>query len=207
VRNKGGIPLGKPIVVFGGSFNPPTNAHLALAEQIINDYDVEKVLFMPVGDLYPKKDLIPAEFRVKMLEEVCKENDKFEVSRIEVDSEKCLSTIETLEILRRTYPNQEIWFVLGTDNLSQIHHWDRYEDIVTHFKLLVLERGEDRASDIIENHAVLKCFKHNIIIMKEEVRTNCSSTIVRKRLKKGKGIKYLVPMPVYQYIQTHELYQ
>jgi nicotinate-nucleotide adenylyltransferase len=201
------MPLGKPIVVFGGAFNPPTNAHLSLAEQIVNDYDIDKLLFMPVGDLYPKKDLIPAEFRVKMLEEVCKENEQFEVSRIEVDSDKCLSTIETLEILQSQYPNQEIWFVLGTDNLSQFHCWDNYEEILKKFKLLVLERGEDKAFTIIERHSVLKKYKHNIIIMNEEIRTNCSSTIVRKRLKEGKGIKYLVPMPVYQYIQTHGLYR
>lgn len=199
--------MNKPIVVFGGSFNPPTNAHFGLAEQIINDYDVEKVLFMPVGDHYQKPGLLSASIRVEMLKHVCTKHDKFEVSFVEVKCERQLPTIETLKLLELEYPNQELWFVLGTDNLRDLPNWDDYEELLSRFYIFVLERGDDKALDIVAEHEVLNRLKSNIIVMKEEIRTNCSSTIVRNRLKNGKGVDYLIPEAVNRYIKEYHLYQ
>lgn len=197
----------KPIVIFGGSFNPPTNAHFGLTEQIINDYDIEKVLFMPVGDHYAKPGLLPSTLRVEMLRQVCEEHDKFEVSTLETEGERQLPTIETLKLLQLEYPNQALWFVLGTDNLRDLPNWDDYEELLTDFYIFVLERGNDKAQDIIEGHSVLKRLKDNIIVMNEEIRTNCSSTIVRNRLRNGKRVEYLVPKAVHLYINENQLYQ
>jgi nicotinate-nucleotide adenylyltransferase len=197
----------KPIVVFGGSFNPPTNAHFGLAEQILNDYEIEKLLFVPVGDHYAKPGLLPASIRLDMLREACKGEKGFEVSSVEVDSENQLPTIETLELLRNQYPNQDIWFVMGTDNLRDLPNWDRYEDILKDFYLLVLERGEDKATDIIQEHEGIRSLKENIMIMNEEVRTTCSSTLVRNRLKEGKKVHYLIPEAVHEFIKENNLYQ
>ena len=195
-----------PIVVFGGAFNPPTNAHFGLAEQILNDYEVEKLFFMPVGDHYQKHGLLPATVRVEMLRETCKQQEGYEVSTIEVDSEKQLPTIETLELLRIQYPNQDIWFVMGTDNLRDLPNWDRYEDILRNFSLLILERGEDNASDIVQKHKVMRMYESKILVMNEEVRSTCSSTVVRNRLKDGKRVSFLIPEAVNRYITKHKLY-
>lgn len=197
----------KPLVVFGGSFNPPTNAHFGLAEQILNDYDVDRLFFMPVGDHYPKPGLLPATVRVDMLREACHAHDGFEVSTIEVESEKQLPTIETMELLRTQYINQDIWFVMGTDNLRDLPNWDRYEDILRDFSLLVLERGEDDASSIVEEYDVMKQYRANIIIMNEEVRSTCSSTIVRNRIREGKRVSFLIPESVNNYIRDNKLYR
>lgn len=196
----------KSIIVFGGSFNPPANAHFGLAEQIVNDYVIDKLLFMPVGDHYKKAELLPAPIRVEMLKTACKGNPVFEVSTVETDSDRQLPTIETLEILSEQYPNQDIWFVVGTDNLRDLPNWDRYQDILIHFHLLVLERGDDKASEIIYKDERLKSLDSNIIVMNEEVRTTCSSTLVRNRLKQGKKVQYLIPEGVYQYIREKDLY-
>lgn len=198
--------MDKPIVIFGGSFNPPTNAHFGLAEQILNDYEIETLYFMPVGDHYAKQGLLPASVRVDMLQEACRHHDGLEVSTLEVDSEKQLPTIETLELLRTLYNKQPIWFVMGTDNLRDLSNWDRYEDILRDFSLLVLERGEDDASSIVENHEMLKQYQEKIFIMNEEVRSTCSSTIVRNRLKQGKRVSFLIPESVNNYISRHKLY-
>lgn len=199
--------MNKPVVVFGGSFNPPTNAHFGLAEQILNDYDIDRLLFMPVGDHYQKKDLLPAFIRIEMLREMCKELDNTEVSTIEVEQDKQLPTIETLELLQKQFPNQKLWFVLGTDNLRDLPNWDRYDDILSKFQVLVLERGEEKAASIIEECEGFKSLDANILLMSEEVKTNCSSTLIRKRLKEGKRVKSLIPSSVYQYIKTNQLYQ
>lgn len=197
----------KPIIVFGGSFNPPTNAHMALAEQIVNEMELDTFLFMPVGDTYPKEGLLPAKHRLAMLQAVCEDIPKFEVSTIEIDSPRLLPTIDTLERVQENYPNHDIYFVLGTDNLRDLPNWDEYERMVKDFKLLVLERDNDQALDIVKMDSILCCYQDNIIIMKEEIRTNCSSTLIRNRLGSGKGVRFLVPAPVLKYIEIQQLYR
>ena len=74
------------IGVFGGAFNPPHNFHFSVAQEILNnDKDFRKIIFVPVGDKYQKEGLISAEHRFNMLKAVCDNNEKFEVSKIEID--------------------------------------------------------------------------------------------------------------------------
>lgn len=197
----------KPIVVFGGSFNPPTNAHFSLVEQILNEFDVEKVLIMPVGDFYIKEGLLPSKHRVAMLERACASFKGIEVSMIEVNANRQLPTIETLEYLAEENPSTPIWFVLGTDNLRDLPNWDRYEDLLSQFKILALERGDDSVSQIVKETSSLERFEQNIIKISEEVRSNCSSTIVRNRLRSGKYVQSLIPYSVLSYIQDNQLYK
>ena len=89
------------IVVFGGSFNPPLNSHFSLAESIVNEYEsVKKVVFVPVSSKYEKQGLLDDEHRYNMLKIVCDKNEDFEVSRIEIENERQLYTIETMELLK-----------------------------------------------------------------------------------------------------------
>ena len=91
----------KCIIVFGGSFNPPTNAHINLANQILKEYNIEKIIFVPVSTKYNKKGLAQDEIRFNLLKKVCSKYQNMEVSSIELDSERQLFTIETLRKIRR----------------------------------------------------------------------------------------------------------
>jgi len=103
----------KMIVVFGGSFNPPTVAHIELAKQIIDKAEnVEKLIFVPVSTKYNKEGLASDEERFNMLNTICNEYENLEVSSIELDSDRQLYTIETLKIIQEKYPNHEICFVI-----------------------------------------------------------------------------------------------
>ena len=116
----------KIIVVFGGSFNPPLNSHFSLAEQIVSEYEnVEKIIFVPVNQKYQKKGLLENKYRYEMLKCVCDKNDKFEVSDIELRNKRQLYTIETLEEIRKMYPNKTIWFTTGSDNLRELNTWEK----------------------------------------------------------------------------------
>jgi len=117
------------IVIFGGSFNPPLNSHFSLAEQIVNEYEnVEKVIFVPVNNLYEKADLLTNEHRYNMLNLVCSKNPFFEVSRVELDSSRPLYTIETLTLLQEEYPDKKIVFTMGSDNLKQLSTWEKQKN-------------------------------------------------------------------------------
>lgn len=197
----------KVIVVFGGSFNPPTNSHFSLAEQVCSLYaEVEQVLFVPVADGYPKKDLLEAKYRVEMLERVCAKNPNFKVCRVEVDSPQLLNSIETLRAIAKLYPGYELWLTLGSDNLKLMPSWPGYKEILERYKCLVLERNHDLFGEIIDSHKVFKLYRDRLIKMEEMVHSDCNATLLRRNLRQGKSIRYLVPDEVYEYIRQKGLY-
>lgn len=198
----------KQIAVFGGCFNPPLNSHFSLAEQLINEYnDIEKIVFVPVNSKYRKADLISNEHRYKMLKNVCDKNEKFEVSRIEIDSNRPLYTIETLIEFKKEYPEYEIAFILGSDNLKELNIWVKADELVKDFKIYVLERDKDSVEQILESNKFLKENKQAFIKAKNTITSNLSSTFVREKLKEGKSVRYLIPDEVISYVLENKLYQ
>lgn len=196
------------IVVFGGSFNPPLNSHFSIAQQLINQYDeVEKIVFIPVNKNYPKEGLIDNKHRYNMLKLVADKNEKFIISDIDFYEEKSLPTIDTLEKMQKQYPEKEIWFLTGSDNLKYLDTWDRVEDIVSKHKVIIMERESDQMDLIIENNPVLFKYRENFIRMNQEIRSNYSSTYVRKQIKGNKSVRYLLPDEVYEYILENKLYR
>lgn len=187
----------KIIAVFGGSFNPPANSHINLAKQILeNDKNIEKVIFVPVNEKYNKDGLASNEDRLFMLQEICKNNENIEVSDIEVSSQRQLYTIETLTLIQEQYKENEIYFVLGTDNLKELETWYKTKELLEKFKILVLERGSDKVEDIIENSDFLKRHKTAIIKSPNIEKIDLSSTEVREKVKAGEDIKELVPKEI-----------
>ena len=197
----------KIIAIFGGSFNPPLNSHFSLAEQMVNEYkEIEKVVFVPVSSNYAKKGLAENEHRYNMLKMVCDKNDDFEVSDIELLQDRQLHTLETLELLKKEYPNNTLYFTIGTDNLKELSTWWTAEELVSKYKIFVIERDEDIMNDNIENDEFLKRNQASFIKVKENIRSNISSTFVRDKIKQGKSIRYLTPDEVYYYIKENNLY-
>lgn len=198
----------KQIVIFGGCFNPPLNSHFSLVEQIINEYDnIEKVIFVPVNSKYEKAGLISNEHRYKMLKLVCDKNEKLDVSKIEINNIRPLHTIETLREFQKIYPEYEITFIIGSDNLKELSTWQKAEELVKDFKIYVLERDEDNVEEIIESDEFLKKNRQAFIKAKNNITSNLSSTYVREKIKEGKSIRYLTPDEVVSYILENKLYQ
>lgn len=199
----------KKIVVFGGAFNPPLNSHFSLAEQIVNEYEgIEKIIFMPVNSKYQKKEvLVSDEHRYNMLKLVCDDNKYFEVSTLELDSNRPLYTIETLKLVKEKYPEKEIIFMTGSDNLKEFETWNNPQEILDNFSVLVLERDDDSIEEIINSSEFLNKNKTSFLKIKNQIRSNLSSSFVRKQIREGKSIRYLMPDAVYKYIKQNKLYE
>ena len=198
----------KIIIIFGGCFNPPLNSHFSLAEQIISEYEnIEKIIFVPVNSKYEKVDLIGNEDRFNMLKKVCDKNKKFDVSRVEIESNKPLYTVETLEILQKEYKDFKLAFATGSDNLKTLSKWKKADELVKNFNVFVLERDNDDVDKIIENNEFLKKNRKSFIKAKKSIRSNLSSTFVRDKIKRGKSIRYLAPEEVITYIEENNLYK
>ena len=141
-----------------------------------------------------------------MIKLVVEKNDNFEVSNIDMQEKRSLYTIETLEKVQEKYPNDEICFLCGSDNLKEINTWKLGEKLISKYKIIVAERDTDLIEDIIKNDVLLNCFKENIIKLKGDIKFNFSSRYVRAQLKKGKSVRYLLPDDVFYYIKDNRLY-
>ena len=182
------------IAVFGGSFNPPTVAHINLAKQVLEEMnEIEKVIFVPVSTKYNKKGLASDEDRFNMLKSICNSQENLEASDLELKSERQLYTIETLRIIKEQNTGKEIYFIIGTDNLKELETWYKPNELLKSFKIIVLDRGEDNTDEIIEKSEFLKKYKSSFIKLKNIKKMNISSSYIREQLKLGNNVQDLVP--------------
>lgn len=199
----------KIIAVFGGSFNPPINSHILLAEQILKEFkNIEKLIFVPVSTKYKKLELADNEHRYNMLKLICCNEDKIEVSDIELKAKRQLYTIETLDLLKKRYGDEyEVYFIMGTDNLKEIETWRKPERLLRDYKIIAIERNNDKLEDIINEINILKENEESIIKLKNIEKINLSSAEVRKKIKNGEDIKGYVPEGINKYIYENKLYK
>ncbi|MDE5977475.1 MAG: nicotinate (nicotinamide) nucleotide adenylyltransferase [Turicibacter sp.] len=188
------------IVIFGGSFNPPTIAHYQIAKHILTQLDCDKFFFLPVHDEYPKKGLISSQHRLAMLELVCQKLSKTFVSSVEVESNKVLTTFETLTILKAQFPNQELAFVIGADNLVDLPNWVQFEELIRNYKLIVFRREDISVDDIINKK--FQAFKDQFIVLDSLEQMDISSTQYRENLER---VDLVLPS-IDQYVKQYQLY-
>lgn len=178
----------RAIAIFGGSFNPPTIAHINLSKQILEQIEnIEKVIFVPVSTKYNKEGLAPDAVRLELLKKICYSEKNLDVSSLEIDSPRQLYTIETLKVFQKENTNCDIYFVLGTDNLKELETWCMPNEILKNFKIIVLERDDDSMEKIIQNSVFLEQYKEKFIKLNGNIDNKISASDIRKRIKERKN--------------------
>lgn len=195
------------IVIFGGTFNPPTRAHLDIATEALYYLDAEKVLFVPVSDLYKKDDVEISYHRVNMLNLAIGNFRRLEIDFTEVDAVKLTYTYETVEKIKSQYQDKELFLLIGADNLEDFKNWKNQRSIMENCSLLVVNRNNSSIDEIIESNEILTEFKDKVIEAPIE-EIGISSTEVRNRIASGKleGLENLVDKEVIDYIIENKLY-
>ena len=195
------------IVIFGGAFNPPTRAHLDIATEALYYLDAEKVLFVPVSDLYKKDDVEISYHRVNMLNLAIGNFRRLEIDFTEVDAVKLTYTYETIEKIKSQYQDKELFLLIGADNLEDFKNWKNQRSIMENCSLLVVNRNNSSIDEIIESNEILTEFKDKIIEAPIE-EIEISSTEVRNRIASGEleGLENLVDKEVIDYIVENKLY-
>ena len=195
------------IVIFGGTFNPPTRAHLDIATEALYYLDAEKVLFVPVSDLYKKDDVEISYHRVNMLNLAIGNFRRLEIDFTEVDSVKLTYTYETVEKIKSQYQDKELFLLIGADNLEDFKNWKNQRSIMENCSLLVVNRNNSSIDETIEYNEILTEFKDKIIEAPIE-EIEISSTEVRNRIASGEleGLENLVDKEVIEYMVENKLY-
>ena len=195
------------IAIYGGSFNPPLNSHFEIAKKVLEDFTlVKELVFVPVNSKYNKEGLISNEHRYTMLKIISDKLKKVSVSDTELKSNKMPYTIETLEKFKKLYPENKIWYILGSDNLKELHTWYKPEELLLESKIIVVQRDNDNIEKIITNNELLNMYKNNFIKLEIGNVGNISSSYVRYQIKEKHPFKQYMPEEVYNYIKENGLY-
>ena len=189
------------IGIFGGCFNPPHNMHKKIALDLIDKDYLDKVIYVPTGNKYNKKDLVSFIDRYNMLNLMTKDLVNLEVSDFEYKND-LVYTYQTLDYFKEKYQDNEIYFICGTDNLKEIKFWCNYKYILKNYKLLVIKRNDDKIDNILEE---LIEYKNNIIISQVESKV-LSSTLIRNNINNQNYCKN-IDDKVYKYIRNKNLYK
>lgn len=197
--------------ILGGSFNPIHIGHLIIAEEVYRYHHLSKVLFIPLG--YPPhktpSDLADASHRYEMAREAIEGNEHFEISDIEIKRAGKSYTIDTVESVIKLYEGGcEVYLIVGDDTLQELPTWKDVKRLSTRCHFVTVNRPgsmpdiRTQLAKILGEEKVAEMARLRV----EIPPLGISSTDIRARLKKGQGIKYLVPSCVEEYITRHRLY-
>ena len=189
------------IGLYAGSFYPIHNAHLEIAKKIVKEKIVDKVIFVPAGDGYEKSGLVNGYKRYEMIELVIRNIKEFSVSDIEIINSKLYSYL-TLDYFKKEYENDEIFFIMGSDNLSEFHLWKKYKYILNFYGIVVfLRNGQKRENfKAYEKYENIKYVDFDFCLSSTEIRNN----IGKKEYDK---VNNKIDERVLDYIREYKLYE
>ncbi len=191
------------ICLFGGTFDPPHIGHLLIAQTICEEEQFEKIIFIP--SLNPphktKRIISPVNLRVKMLKSAIESNPHFEISEIEIQRGGTSFTIDTIQSYKKEFniARNEIYFLMGSDSLGEFHTWKDPQEILKECHVIVALRPGFKHSSIPN------WILHNIQFANIP-QFEVSSSTIRNRWKENKTIRYMVTQPVWEFINSHNLF-
>jgi len=209
------------IGLLGGTFNPIHVAHLRIAEEAREAAGLDQVLFMPAADP-PHKRLagdVTFDFRSTMVQQAIADNPAFGITDIEARLGGKSYTIETLPALQKERPDDELYFIIGSDSFLELELWHRYTELFALVSLVVVERpGKEIVKPLKklpkpvqkdfyqESQGLLRHTSTTTIRFVRGIQLDISSSRLRELLACGCSIRYLVTPAVEAYIAQKGLY-
>ncbi len=197
------------IGIIGGTFNPLHNTHISIALAAREQLSLDKVLFVVAGDPPHKTDIdvLDANVRYEIVQRAVEKYPFFEASAMEIERSGRSYTYLTLRDLKKIYPHDELFFLVGGDSIAYIDKWYRAKDLMTLCTFVVYPRGDDSGCRLKMECDLLKAnYGADCIILKAKT-DEISSTGIRSMTHDGKDISKAVPDVVAEYIAEHELYK
>lgn len=188
------------IGLFFGSFNPIHIGHLIIANYMATQTDLDKVWLVvsPQNPLKPKKTLARDHDRLHLVRLGIGDNPQLAVSNVEFGLPKPSYTVDTLAFLQDKYPDREFALIMGGDNLASLHLWKNYEHLLANHDIYVYHRPAYELGELA-THPRVRLFTAPLL--------DISATYLRECLRSGKSIRYLVPEPVWEYLEAGSLYK
>ena len=190
---------------IGGSFNPIHNGHINLALAGKNEFDLDKVIFIPnsINPIKENNSKVSTEDRVKMVELAIQDYDDFEIDTYEVDKKGISYTIDTVEYLKNKY--NDLYFIGGADLIFELHKWKDYEKLLKEVDFIIAGRNPYKLPELEDKvNELNKKYDININILKNFKMIDLSSSEIRNNILSNKSLK--IPKKVAEYIIKNNLY-
>ena len=186
------------IGLYFGSFNPIHIGHLIIANHVVEHTEVDKVWFVvsPHNPLKDSHTLLNEYDRLHLAELAIQDNPRFRASNVEFHLPKPSYTIDTLTYLSEKFPLERFSVIIGSDSFQNIHRWKNYQQLIKHYSFIVYRRP---GFDINETHGAQLQFM-------EAPMLDISATFIRKQIKAGKSVRYLLPEPVFNCVEENRYY-
>ncbi len=196
------------IAVFGGSFNPVHNGHIALAQKMRDKFSLEEIILIPTFQT-PLKDntpMVSPEHRLNMLRIAFKDIDYVSISDIEIERQGNSYTVDTLSEIVKKYPDDKLHIIVGADAFMQLPLWRFPEIIFRLAKVLTIARDSVDYEMILNRaYEYENVYNAECGVIKDPV-SDLSSTKVRNAIKAGKDTKQYLPKAVSEYIKEQKFY-
>ncbi len=193
--------------IFGGTFDPIHQGHMIIAEQVMGELDLSRVVFVP-GGIPPHKEAsslrASAADRFDMVEAAVAGNERFVVDRVEVDAGRPMYSVETVRLLKERSPEDEWYFISGADEVSNLLTWKEPDRLLEEVVMVAATRPGYDLGKLQHLEAALRNFDR--IFLVECTRVDISATGIRRRILQGKSVRYLVPEGVHDIIRYRRLY-
>ncbi len=191
--------------VFGGSFDPPHIGHLIVADALVEAFSLERVVFVPARHP-PLKAVAPSappDVRLRMVRAAVRADARFAADAVEIERIGVSYTVETLRVLSRRQPGTPLVLGLGADQWASFGRWRGSGAIAGLAKIAVVTRGKGRPG---ADGAGSADVPHLPFTEVRIPRVDISSTLVRRRIRDGRSVRYLVPDGVRRIIEAEGLY-
>ncbi|MBI2033089.1 MAG: nicotinate (nicotinamide) nucleotide adenylyltransferase [Candidatus Levybacteria bacterium] len=196
------------IAILGGSFDPPHIGHLLVAGQVKKHLNVDQIWLMPVFDHPFHKVMASPKDRLAMTKFL--EGPGILVSDFEINQAKTSFTIDTLDELKKQYPDNSFFWIIGSDQVKDFRKWKEWKRIITDFKLIIYARGDDvfTLEEKAKKYLRLQMLPKTIFLLntKDLLISDVSSTEIRERIKNGHPIHNMVSRRINEYILQKKLY-
>ena len=192
------------IGILGGTFNPIHIGHLILAEEVREKLKLDRIIFVPAY-FPPHKDhsdIALANARIAMVKIAIKGNRYFLSSDMEIKRDGRSYTIDTLKEFKSLYPQDELYFIIGSDLLKYLDDWKDWNEIVKMVKFIVATRPGYPLEEISTYIASRQAGASTVAIRAVDI----SGFEIRRAIKENRSFRYLVPEAVYRYIIMKKLY-
>ena len=188
------------IGLFFGSFNPVHVGHMIIANHLAQHTDLDEIWMVvsPHNPLKEKKSLAGNHDRLHLVRLAIGNNPKIRPSDIEFGLPVPSYTVDTLAYLKEQHPNKVFSLIMGGDNLGSFHKWKNYEFLLENHKIFVYSRP---------NYDLGAYADHPAVVLVEAPLLQISASYIRKMIKEGKSIQYLVPDAVYEELLYSSLYR
>ncbi|HKL02896.1 MAG TPA: nicotinate (nicotinamide) nucleotide adenylyltransferase [Cryomorphaceae bacterium] len=201
----------KKVGLYFGTFNPIHVGHLIIANHMADYTELDEVwlIVTPQNPFKEKSSLLADYHRLALVRNALEDNPKVKPSDIEFNLPKPSYTIHTLLALEEKYPETEFALIMGEDNLRTLHKWKGYEQILNDHQIYVYPRPLtiQEKEDLKEHRTPSKLANHPRVVQVDAPVMKLSSSFIRKAIKEGHNVRYLLTDPVHKYISEMHFYK